>query len=109
MGATEKDKTKWVSYCKKPFGGPEQVLEYLCVYTHRVAISNNRLVSMKNNKVTFRWKDYRSGNMENTITLDELFHSSLRSIRMMKKITFSYLTSAGFLIFTKSPIFVIYM
>jgi hypothetical protein len=61
---------KWVSYCKKPFGGPEQVLEYLCVYTHRVAISNNRLLNMESGKVTFRWRDYRNGNIKRSMTLD---------------------------------------
>jgi hypothetical protein len=52
---------KWVTYCKAPFGGPHQVLSYLARYTHRVAISNDRLVSMKNGVVTFRWRDYRDG------------------------------------------------
>src|SRR6516162_6578153 len=49
----------WVVYAKRPFGGPKQVLAYLGRYTHRVAISNSRLVSMENGEVTFRWKDYR--------------------------------------------------
>jgi hypothetical protein len=49
----------WVVYAKQPFGGPEQVLAYLGRYTHRVAISNHRLVSMKNGTVTFQWRDYR--------------------------------------------------
>lgn len=46
-------------YAKPPFGGPQQVLEYLGRYTHRVAICNERLVSMQDGQVTFRWKDYR--------------------------------------------------
>ncbi|HKD68184.1 MAG TPA: IS91 family transposase [Candidatus Binataceae bacterium] len=51
---------KWVVYCKRPFGGPEEVLRYLARYTHRVAISNRRLVSLDKKKgVTFKWKDYR--------------------------------------------------
>src|SRR5436190_10859309 len=50
---------KWVVYCKDPFAGPQQVLRYLSRYTHRVAISNRRLVSADNNGVAFRWKDYR--------------------------------------------------
>ncbi|XXK30071.1 IS91 family transposase [Rhodobacteraceae bacterium nBUS_24] len=52
-------KTEWVVYAKPPFGGPEQVLAYLSRYTHRVAISNNRLVSADADAVAFRWKDYR--------------------------------------------------
>jgi hypothetical protein len=50
---------KWVVYCKDPFAGPKQVLHYLSRYTHRVAISNRRLVSADDNRVAFRWKDYR--------------------------------------------------
>jgi hypothetical protein len=48
-----------VVYCKHPFGGPEQVLRYLARYTHRVAISNRRLIACDENGVTFKWKDYR--------------------------------------------------
>jgi hypothetical protein len=51
--------TKWVVYCKRPFGGPKQVLRYLARYTHRVAISNRRLIACDENGVTFKWKDYR--------------------------------------------------
>jgi Putative transposase/Transposase zinc-binding domain len=49
---------EWVVYAKKPFGGPEHVLQYLSRYTHRVAISNYRLLSFEQGKVAFRWKDY---------------------------------------------------
>jgi hypothetical protein len=52
-------KYEWVVYAKPPFGGPEAVLAYLSRYTHRVAISNNRLVSAEAGTVAFRWKDYR--------------------------------------------------
>ena len=52
-------KTEWVVYAKQPFGGPEAVLAYLSRYTHRVAISNRRLVSTDATSVTFKWKDYR--------------------------------------------------
>ena len=52
-------KAKWVVYAKKPFGGPQAVLAYLSRYTHRVAISNRRLISADNTSVTFNWKDYR--------------------------------------------------
>jgi hypothetical protein len=60
----------WVVYAKPPFGGPTQVLKYLARYTHRVAISNRRLVSLENGKVTFRWKDYAHGNRSRTMILD---------------------------------------
>jgi len=59
-----------VVYAKRPFAGPAQVLEYVGRYTHRVAISNNRLVSMDNGRVRFRWKDYRDGNCQKIMTLD---------------------------------------
>jgi hypothetical protein len=61
--------TKWVVYSKPPFGGPAQVLDYLGRYTHRVAISNDRLLDLNNGKVTFRWKDYRQGNAVKAMTL----------------------------------------
>jgi hypothetical protein len=51
--------TKWVVYCKRPFGGPKEVLRYLARYTHRVAISNRRLLASDQKGVTFKWKDYR--------------------------------------------------
>jgi len=59
----------WVVYAKPPFGGPEHVLHYLARYTHRVAISNHRLVSLAEGKVTFRWKDYAHGNKKRLMTL----------------------------------------
>jgi len=52
-------KAEWVVYAKKPFGGPQAVLAYLSRYTHRVAISNRRLISANASGVTFKWKDYR--------------------------------------------------
>jgi ssDNA-binding Zn-finger/Zn-ribbon topoisomerase 1 len=51
--------TEWVVYSKRPFGGPKEVLRYLARYTHRVAISNRRLIALDDNGVTFKWKDYR--------------------------------------------------
>lgn len=63
---------EWVVYAKPPFGGPEQVLEYLSQYTHRVAISNGRIVSFSNHQVTFRWRDYADGNRSKVSTLDAL-------------------------------------
>ena len=53
--------TDWVVYAKLPFGGPEQVLKYLARYSHRVAIANDRLVSLEEGHVTFRWKNYAQG------------------------------------------------
>jgi len=53
-------RAEWVVYAKRPFGGPEAVLAYLARYTHRVAISNSRLIALGDKGVTFRWKDYRA-------------------------------------------------
>jgi putative transposase/transposase-like zinc-binding protein len=63
-------KHDWVVYAKPPFGGPEQVLKYLSRYTHRIAISNRRLVSIDDQTVTFNWKDYAHNNRPGTMTLD---------------------------------------
>jgi hypothetical protein len=60
---------EWVVYAKAPFAGPEQVLDYVGRYTHRVAISNNRLLDIDDGNVTFRWKDYRDDNTQKTMTL----------------------------------------
>ena len=60
----------WVVYTKPPFGGAHHVLKYLARYTHRVAISNQRLLSLQNGNVRFSWKDYRNGNKQRTMTLD---------------------------------------
>ena len=59
----------WVVYAKPPFGGPQHVIGYLARYTHRVAISNHRLVTFQDNQVTFRWKDYAHGNKKKMMTL----------------------------------------
>ena len=60
---------EWVVYAKRPFGGPAQVLNYLGRYTHRVAISNNRLLSIDNANVTFLWKDYKHDAAKRPMTL----------------------------------------
>jgi len=60
----------WIVYCKPPFGGPQYVLQYLARYTHRVAISNHRLVRLDNGQVTFRWKDYAQANKQKLMALD---------------------------------------
>jgi hypothetical protein len=60
----------WVVYAKPPFGGPARVLKYLARYTHRIAISNRRLVSTDDRTVTFRWRDYARHGRRRTMTLD---------------------------------------
>ncbi len=60
---------EWRVYAKPPFGGPAQVLAYLGRYTHRVAISNQRLLALKDGQVTFSWKDYAHGNQQRSMTL----------------------------------------
>src|SRR5207302_7745340 len=69
----------WVVYSKRPFGGPEHVLRYLGRYTHRVAISNHRLVSFADGKVTFRWRDSAHSNAQKlmTLSLDEFLRRFL--------------------------------
>ncbi len=69
----------WVVYAKRPFGGPEYVLQYLGRYTHRVAISNHRLVSFAEGKVTFRWRDSAHNNEQKllTVSLDEFLRRFL--------------------------------
>jgi hypothetical protein len=62
-------RTEWVVYAKRPFGGPQQVLDYVGRYTHRIAISNDRLISVDDDKVRFRWKDYRNGDRVAAMTL----------------------------------------
>jgi hypothetical protein len=62
-------KKEWVVYAKPPFAGPEQVLDYVGRYTHRVAISNNRLLDMDGGEVRFRWKDYANANQQRSMTL----------------------------------------
>ena len=62
-------RTDWVVYAKPPFGGPEVVLKYLARYTHRVAISNRRLIALEDGEVTFHWKDYAQGGGPKTMTL----------------------------------------
>jgi hypothetical protein len=62
-------KAKWVVYAKRPFAGPEQVLDYVGRYTHRVAISNHRLLDIDGGQVSFRYKDYRNSNRQRTMTL----------------------------------------
>jgi hypothetical protein len=69
----------WIVYSKPPFGGPEYVLQYLGRYTHRVAISNHRLISFANGQVTFRWRDSAHHNEQKrmTVSLDEFLRRFL--------------------------------
>jgi len=61
---------RWVVYAKRPFGGPAQVIDYLGRYTHRVAISNHRLLKLEDGRVWFRWNDYRHGGVEKILSLE---------------------------------------
>jgi hypothetical protein len=72
----------WVVYAKAPFGVPEHVLQYLARYTHRVAISNHRLLSVDDDRVTFRWKDYahHSKSRAMTLTLEEFLRRFLQHV-----------------------------
>ena len=71
---------QWVLYCKPPFRSPKQVLEYLGRYTHRVAISSNRIIKVEQGKVTFRWRDYGDGNKNKQMTLEAFLVYSAVSI-----------------------------
>ena len=62
-------KNEWVVYAKKPFAGPQQVLDYVGRYTHRVAISNNRILNIEDGQINFRYKDYRHGSQQKTMPL----------------------------------------
>jgi hypothetical protein len=62
-------RSNWVAYCKRPFGGPRHALRYLGQYTHRVAISNHRLVSLHEGRVTFRWRDSAHKDKKRLMTL----------------------------------------
>ena len=75
-------RSKWVVYCKQPFAGPEQVLRYLSRYTHRVAISNRRLVAADDGSVSFRWKDYRIEGPGRWKTMTLMPHEFIRRFLM---------------------------
>lgn len=62
--------TEWVVYAKQPFLGPDQVIEYLGRYSHKIAISNHRITMVQNSKVTFAYKDYRKGARQSSMTLE---------------------------------------
>jgi hypothetical protein len=75
-------KTECVVYAKPPFAGPDNVLQYVAHYTHRVAISNNRLLGVDDGQVQFRWKDYCNGSQLKTMALaaDEFIRRSLLDV-----------------------------
>jgi len=74
-------KSDWVVYSKPPFGGPEQVLNYLSRYTHRVAISNSRLLGLVEGQVSFQWRDYRDGQSKiMTLTAVEFLRRFLQHV-----------------------------
>jgi len=70
---------KWVVYAEPPFAGPQQVVDYAGRYTHRVAISNHRIVGIEDGQVKFKWRDYRDNNQQKTMPLatDELIRRFL--------------------------------
>jgi head-tail adaptor len=71
---------EWVTYCQPPFRSAPYVIEYLGRYTHRVAISNNRMVKIEQGKVTFRWRDYKDGHKNKQMTLEAFLVYSAVSI-----------------------------
>ena len=85
----------WVVYAEPPFGGPEHVLHYLARYTHRVAISNHRLLSVNDSHVTFRWKDYAHHNKQRAMTLsgEEFLRRFLQHV--LPKVFPAFAISAG--------------
>jgi hypothetical protein len=73
---------KWVVYCKRPFGAPKEVLRYLARYTHRVAISNRRLLASDERGVTFKWKDYRREGRDRYQVMTLATHEFIRRFLM---------------------------
>lgn len=75
-------KKEWIVYCKPPFSNAKHVLEYLGRYTHRVAISNNRILKLENGRVSFKWRDYRDNNKQKimTVTAEEFIRRFLLHI-----------------------------
>lgn len=91
---------QWVVYAKKPFGGPGQVLQYLAAYTHKVAISNHRIISTDDAKVTFAYKDYRNNNKQKQMSLTATeflrrFEQHILPKGFTKIRTYGYLANRG--------------
>ena len=78
-------KTGWVVYAKRPFTGPESVVEYLGRYTHKIAISNHRILNHKDGKVTFLYKDYKHGSVKKEMTLDAMEFIRRFSLHILPK------------------------
>lgn len=78
-------KTSWVVYAKRPFGGPRQVIEYLGRYTHKIAISNHRLLDITDKAVTFHYKDYRDASKKKVMALDALEFIRRFSLHILPK------------------------
>lgn len=77
--------TPWVVYAKRPFGTPKHVIEYLGRYTHKVAISNHRIVGIQNDRVTFRYKDYRDQSKVKSMTLQPIEFIRRFSLHILPK------------------------
>ncbi len=78
-------KNNWVVYAKRPFTGPESVVEYLGRYTHKIAISNHRILNLKDGKVTFSYKDYKHGSVKKEMTLDAMEFIRRFSLHILPK------------------------
>jgi len=90
----------WVAYAKRPFGGPSQVIRYLSRYTHRTAISNERILHVNQEKVTFSWKDYRHNYKKQVTTLNgsdflNLFCQHILPQKFTRIRHYGYLSSAA--------------
>jgi Putative transposase len=87
---------EWVVYAKQPFAGPQQIIQYLSNYTHRIAISNHRLISCEDGKVSFRWRDYadRSKTKVMTLSADEFIR---RYLQHVLPLGFTRIRQIGFL------------
>jgi hypothetical protein len=86
----------WVAYAKQPFAGPQQIIQYLSNYTHRIAISNHRLISCEDGKVSFKWRDYADKNKTKVMTLsaDEFIR---RYLQHVLPLGFTRIRQIGFL------------
>ena len=78
-------KHKWVVYAKRPFTGPQSVVEYLGRYTHKIAISNHRIKNHEAGKVTFSYKDYKHGSVKKEMTLEALEFIRRFSLHVLPK------------------------
>jgi hypothetical protein len=78
-------KKQWVVYAKRPFGNPQSVLEYLGRYTHKIAISNHRIINIQKNTVSFTYKDYRKGGQKKEMTLDSMEFIRRFSLHILPK------------------------